>query len=243
MSNAKTLFEACSDALAEIEKVGMREYFGLEQLPPNRIVDNSKCKCGGGCESVLECEFWYWVRKTPDIERNAQRQVSISRFRVDSLFECDGKKVVVELDGKRWHKDKRADWERDKKLIESVDAVIRIPYAAMHFYPHATFSVLASWYPRFKLRAICGSCFSAEELYSEIEKLDQYEPFLSRREWVETVEPDYEVWHAGEMFGFAGSVKAWIYRDHYKTDMIQRLLRPASREHSFDAFNQREFAP
>lgn len=225
MKDVKQIAKAAADSLTEFEKVGRAEFFGLEPLPPGRVVDPEKCRCGGGCESFLECDFWYWARKTSDCERNAHRQFQIGKYRVDSLFYCDGQKVVVELDGKEFHQDKRKDLERDKEILRTVDCVIRIPYAAMHFYPQATFCCLASWYPRFKIRAIPSSCFSSEELQEEIDKLDPYEP-TARRQWIEDVEADYEVWYACDTFGFAGSVKVWLARGHWNTAMIKRQQKP-----------------
>ena len=218
----KTLIEAAVDVIREIERVWIHEALGIEQCPPDRPYDPEKCMCGAGCESVLECEFWYWVRKTDKMEREANRQVEIAGFRVDSLFWCGGLSVVVELDGKQFHQDKRKDWERDKALLRCVDAVIHVPYAAMHFCPHATMQVLASWYPRFKLRGIDICCLSVAEFGSELE---QHHDETMKREYVERVESAYEIWWASETFGMACSPKAWLARGTWKTETIRHYRR------------------
>jgi very-short-patch-repair endonuclease len=222
MSGPKTLVEAAEDVLRDIERVGISEASGLEQVPPDRIVDPEKCSCGGGCESVLECEFWYWVRKTDKMEREANRQVQIAGFRVDSLFWDAGQSIVVELDGKQFHQDKRKDWERDKALLRCVDCVIHIPYAAMHFYPHATMQVLASWYPRFKLRGIDLCCLTVPEFGAELE---QHSDITAKREYVDSVESAYEIWWSCETFGMACSPKAWLHRTSWKTEPIRRYVK------------------
>ena len=85
-------------------------------------------------DSVLEERFWHWVRKTSGKWHGSASQFHIGKYRVDTLFDCGGKMVVVELDGKAYH-DQEADKERDSVIINSVDAIIRIPFAAVWHYP------------------------------------------------------------------------------------------------------------
>lgn len=227
MNEVVRLSEVADIVINDMEQ-GTRSFW-RENKPPSRLSDPSKCQCGGGCESVLECAFWYWLRKTKLAERGAHRQVQVGRYRVDAMVECDGANVVVELDGKMWHTDKRKDWERDKVLLSTVDAVIHIPYAALTFYPHATFSVLAFWHQRFKLRGKSLTCLSAVEFAAELNQSmgDCLDKQL-QREFLEQVELQYEIWHAAETFGWAGSPKAWIHRLEWNTSPITRMVRRKS---------------
>ncbi len=151
--------------------MNIRAYFERRCLDENSIETNHHrsapissrgCRCGAGCESVLECEFWYWLRKTDLGEKKALRQFPIGSHRVDCLIGCGDDLVVVELDGKEFHQHRtEEDLQRDAELLTKVDAVIRIPYAALHYYPRATFELLGTWYERFRLRGIDVYCIQA----------------------------------------------------------------------------------
>lgn len=149
MNDTYTLHESARYLVDECRRVGIAEAFGT--APRRDDMRRTSCKCNGGCESVLECDFWYWIRKTPMMEREAARQVQIGPYRVDCLFECGGKMVVVELDGAAYH-DPEADWYRDGDLLMVIDAVIRIPYAPVKFFPHECSSQLVSTVRTWQLR-------------------------------------------------------------------------------------------
>lgn len=110
---------------------------------------------GGGFEqgeSVLEERFWDLMNRTAERHRGAKPQFQIDRFRVDSIVDCDGHAVVVELDGERYHLDKRYDQARDDYLCQFVSGVIRIPFHAIWNCPDATFAILGLWFPRFAIK-------------------------------------------------------------------------------------------
>lgn len=215
MTKITTLAEAAIEVLKDIERVGFNEAMGLEEIPAGRVINTDHCKCRSGCGSVLECDFWYWVRKTEMMERKAHRQVTTGPYRVDCLFDCDGQQVVVELDGKAFHQDKEKERQRDQYLLKHFDAVIHIPYAAMHFYEHATFQVLASWYPRFQLRGIDTLCLTLsefEEELSEVKARYSEDNYLSPADWCKDVEQMYQLWNATSTSGWVGSVAAHLNR-------------------------------
>ena len=170
-------------------------------------------RCFDACESVLECDFWHFLRKTARGHDGAEQQVKIGKYRVDCLIDCDGQRVVIELDGAEFHQDERKDWERTKEILRSVDAVIRIPYAAMHFYPQATMCVLGSWYPRL---ARDGDlfCMTVDEFMDELRSQDYSNgDFRSEEAWVDEVETCYELWKDS---GWVGSPKAYLKRWNVK---------------------------
>lgn len=208
IAEVKTFQQVVGEMIDDIERVGLHEALGVAPVRPGMIVDPEKCKCGGGCESLLECQFWYYVRKTAAMERKAARQVKVGRYRVDSLFDCDGKSVVVELDGKQFH-NRDDDYRRDMDLLMAVDAVIRIPYAAMTFYPQATFAYLATLYRRFELPQDVF-CMTVAEFQQELDRQDYGDgDFRCQAEYVDWAEPNFELWGA---FGWIGSPKAWLHK-------------------------------
>lgn len=99
------------------------------------------------CESPLELGFAYQLRKTELGLYGVFVQVPIARYRVDFLIEHEGRKIVVELDGKAYH-DKERDYRRDKEIINYVDAIIRIPFSSMTYYENATMVAISKWEPR-----------------------------------------------------------------------------------------------
>jgi very-short-patch-repair endonuclease len=116
-------------------------------------------------ESPLESTFWHYMRKTDiDAWTEVEGQKVCGRYRLDCYIVGNGRRVGVELDGKQYHQDERADRKRDQSLILDgyVDEMIRIPYAAMEYASHATFKVLASWNATFAIRSP-GSVYSAYE--------------------------------------------------------------------------------
>lgn len=71
--------------------MSIREEFERRCILENSVLTNHHrsaemssrgCRCGGGCESVLECEFWYWLRKTDSGEARALRQFQVGWLRV-----------------------------------------------------------------------------------------------------------------------------------------------------------------
>jgi very-short-patch-repair endonuclease len=197
----------------------IREEFDRRCILENSVLTNhhrsapitSKgCRCGGGCDSVLECEFWYWLRKTELGEKRALRQFQIGPFRVDCLIECGGELVVIELDGRQYH-DKNADFLRDTELLRHVDAVIRIPYPAMHYYPDATMEVLGSWYSRLRRRNCDSCCIHATEIELQIKgNVDSRGEFATREAWIDYAEPSYDVWFVKDCIGWAASLKTFL---------------------------------
>lgn len=184
-----------------------------------------RCTCGGLCESPLECSFWHFMRKTPLGERGVQQQAAIGPYRVDCLCDCDGASVVVELDGAEFHQDQLADLRREDFILQTVDAVIRIPYAAMHFYPHATFCVLGKFYRRFELRAVDIFCIPVCELRHEMsEGVTANGDFTSEAAWLEWAEPNFELWGTLPELGvgWVGSPKAWLKRWDIKPITLRR---------------------
>lgn len=129
------------------------EYIESLSTPEGALRHDKSCMVSRGAEtseSPLEDMFWHFMRKT-DVDKwdSIDGQHQIGRRRLDAMFVTQGRSIDIELDGKEFHQDERADMERDRSLIldYGVDEVIRIPYAAMMFAPHATFKILATWHP------------------------------------------------------------------------------------------------
>jgi len=193
--------------------MSVREYFELALNVEQRCRYESDCPCGGGCESALECEFWYWLKfKTHGGDFRAIRQVPIGQFRVDCLIECGSQLVVVELDGKAFHQGRSVqDNRRDCELIKQVDAIIRIPYAALHHFPRATFRVLEEWFPRFAVRQEIF-VINVWDLANEIEKSVDFDgDFLTPRDWLNWADSRFELWALVlNSVGWVGSPLAWL---------------------------------
>lgn len=213
MKEPRLITDIMLETLEEVDRLGWDKAFGLSPRP-NHIPDPRKCRCGGGCDSLLECTFWYWLRKTEAVERGCRRQVIIGQYRVDVFCEWGGKRIVVELDGKEFHQDQHADIRRDKVLLEAVDAVIRIPGPALHWYPEAVFSILGRWYSRFELRGCDIFCMPAAEFRNEIEGAVHGDgDYLTVESFLDWADPNYELWSDHDTFGRVGSPKMF-YRDN-----------------------------
>lgn len=141
------------NSLSTIEGVQRHERF--------LMIDRS----AASSESYLEGTFWHYMRKTDiDAWTEAEGQRVCGRYRIDAYVVGNGRRVGIELDGKQYHQDERADRKRDQSLILDgyVDEMIRIPYAAMEYASHATFKILASWNEMFRINSP-GSVYSADE--------------------------------------------------------------------------------
>jgi len=98
-------------------------------------------------ESPLEEMFAWQMKRTRLKLAGVFTQVPIIGYRVDFLIQHKDRSIVVELDGRRYH-DRNRDNERDSRIINHVDEIIRIPYSAM-INENATMVVLAKWCDRF----------------------------------------------------------------------------------------------
>lgn len=213
---------------SQLYREGVSGDIGVSPLREGMRYSPTRCMCGGGCESLLECAFWYQIRKTSEGENFALRQVSIGPYRVDSLFDCAGDLVAVELDGAAYH-DPDEDAKRDAILLRWVDRIIRIPYAAMTYFPHATMRILSQWHGRFALRAYDIFCVSEQEFRDEMDVAngrigeDGYE-FADIYKWLDWADPNYEIWKIDSRGrGFAMSPKAYLYTWNVKP--IRRFNR------------------
>lgn len=202
--------EIWAEVIADVKRLGPAEAFGLQPIKPWQVINPQTCHCGGGCESLLECRFWYYVRKTELMERKAERHARIGRYFVDSIFDCDGKLVAVELDGKQYH-DAERDHRRDAVILHSIDAIIRIPFASMHWYPEATMQVLGSWFPRFLHRnGLSPYCFTPAEFEGQRQLARESACWENDAEFLEYADRHYEIWSVAEDYGIACSAKAWL---------------------------------
>lgn len=155
-------------------------------------------------DSVLEEKFWQFFAMTEKRWHGATDQFKIGRYRVDAIFDCDGKSLVVELDGKQWH-DTDLDATRDQELLQSVDYIIRIPYRAMWFFPFATQQALAEWFPRFDMWFEgWGRKWSDVDIEHRI-NCDQSSEF----EWLEYAKP-YQVWSINNDRAAIGTVGQFL---------------------------------
>jgi very-short-patch-repair endonuclease len=100
-------------------------------------------------ESPLEEMFAWQMKRTRLGLAGVYTQAQILSYRVDFLIKHQGRSIVVELDGRRYH-DRDRDAERDSRIIDHVDEIIRIPYSAM-INENATMTVLGMWCDRFNV--------------------------------------------------------------------------------------------
>lgn len=194
---------------------------------------------GSRCESPLEWLFWNWLQKTERGWSGAQRQVRCGSYRVDFVVPCDGMNVVVEMDGKRWHGNRKHERRRDEFLLGEYGAVIHVPFAAMNFYPNATFAVLAAWYPRFRLRGIDTVCRHVSDFTAEYHATrESYAGSMA--DFFDATDSTVQLWHAGEEIGWTGSARACV--ENWDVQLIRRLVKAhANYEPGFAAFNERKF--
>jgi hypothetical protein len=206
----------------------------IEQLTVD-IDTGQKCRCTlfwqpDRGDSILEQHFWHYLRKTEMGWHGAIDQFEIGQFRVDCLIDCGGQTVVVELDGKRYHKADE-DELRDKEILQYVDAIVRIPFAAMWHYAYGTFEVLGQWFPRLALRAQSHWVLSIEDYKEELRKLPD-DP-VERRMFYDDSEHDYHVWErdgdmaiVGSPSGFGWSAKmhrVWVRRGNHDPRILDQL--------------------
>lgn len=175
-------------------------------------------------DSVLEERFWHMMLKTSGGFHGSADQFQIGRYRVDAIFDCGGEVVVIELDGKAYH-DRAADTERDNILINSVDAIIRIPFAAMWYYRNATLAAIASWYPRFDAGyyVTCLPLSEFNQEYTDIKAEREWNP----QEWIAEVEHSYDIWEAGRQYATVGSPKGFLGQTMNRHVITRQLGRAA----------------
>jgi hypothetical protein len=103
-------------------------------------------------ESVLEHDFWHEVltHRTGKFE-DYDCQFRVGIYRLDAAFKINGRWIGVELDGAQFHNSTK-DAIRDREILSTgkIHEIIRIPYAAMTYYPHATMGALGDWHDEFK---------------------------------------------------------------------------------------------
>lgn len=195
----------------------------------NDLESGKRCPCVWGPvdeasfnrgDSVLEKRFWAAMNKTRKTWHGAVDQFPIGRFRVDCLIDCDGKLVVVELDGKTYH-DALADDLRDKELLKSVDAIIRVPFAAMWHYEAATMKVLSQWFPRFAVTNYAVR--SLTEFYRELQDVeDGHTHYYNRGEYLEDHENAIDVWELDGNVALVGSPSGFLHTNKRHRVWIQR---------------------
>jgi hypothetical protein len=179
----------------------MSDPFGCENIADiyKRWIEETeqgkRCSCWMGHrgyrgDSVLERSFWHNLLKTEKVWHGSIDQLQIGQFRVDVAIDCDGKSVVVEMDGAAYH-DADRDRRRDDILLNSVDAIIRIPYAPMEYFRFGAMYALTQWFSRFDV-GDHNLTITADEFYKEMEEV-RNDPEKSFDEWLDEVEPSYDV--------------------------------------------------
>lgn len=189
------------------------------------LESGSQCDCvlerGERGDSVLEQAFWRELHRTPGGWHRAIDQFRVGFFRADCLIECDGKYVVIELDGKAFHK-ASADAMRDAQILPHVDAIIRIPFRAMWFYPQATLDAIGSWFPRLKPRAEDIRSVPIEDLHRERDfHEDPYRDGPTFEEWLEDASW-YQVWAVEGNTAWIGSPNQMLRGPGGSTIVLQR---------------------
>jgi len=177
-------------------------------------------------ESPLEDMFWHYMRKT-DFDKwgSIEGQHRIGQRRIDAMFIVQGRCIDIELDGKEFHQDERADRERDQSLILdwNLDEVIRIPYAAMMFASHATFKILATWHPSLAINSP-GGVYSVAEASEELYKLEYQQTQYGHKEALDCLDSGAEVYDVStDSLAWALPFDSWRKRN--RASPIRRLTK------------------
>lgn len=182
------------------------------------------------CESVLEEFFWDTVlnQRTGPFE-DYDCQFIAGKYRVDSAFKTGGKWIAIELDGAEYHNKKR-DHIRDTWILANTEIteIIRVPYAAMAYYPNATMGAISDWHREFRTDKVMAEDFTVpwRRILEDIERAqmtDEMYPFRNLDEYLDYAEATFETWKAGKNEAIAGSPKG-IYL-HWKIRPITRTVR------------------
>lgn len=188
----------------------MRDF--LQDVKDGKTTLLDVAKCRDKSESVLEQEFWHFIEKMNVTEfESVESQVRMLNYRVDSLFRFDGKRIVIELDGKEFHNPKR-DAVRDAEILGAglADEIIRIPYPAMHYYHDATMACLGHWHTRLWI-ARAQSAMTVEQLQWEIKSMVQPDSdFPTEESAIEWLEPGTDVYRVHDTHGEVGSPRAFL---------------------------------
>ena len=178
-------------------------------------------------DSILEREFWCMASRRWNFDfADVRGQLKAGRYRCDAGFRIGGEWVAIELDGTAYH-DQEYDSHRDQWILANTDVkeIVRIPYAAMTYFPEATFSVLESWHPtEFEMYAVEYSCLHEDDFMRWLEKpKTESFPFDSIDDYLEYAHVNNEVWSATESTGWAQSPKAYL--QNWNTKPIKRTTR------------------
>lgn len=161
-------------------------------------------------DSVLEERFWEMMRQTRGGLTGAIDQFQIGPHRVDAIVVCDGKAVVIELDGKAFH-NSITDTFRDDAVLRSVNAVVRIPFHALWDAPYATFHVLSLWFPRFEIERHNPRCEPSPRVMAKSDYTD----------WLDS-DDSIDEDHTGiEIYSEHGTFVAWVgkHKNFYEASM------------------------
>ena len=189
------------------------------------IVNVTYESCMDASDSPLEKDFWHSFHKCVGPFRQYVPQYKVGKYRLDAFIETSTQRVGIELDGAEFH-DANSDYKRDKEILAGgdVDEIIRIPFAAMHYYRDGVFRVISEWHA--ELSFPCWNLFAVRwaEFISELESRDGGEG-MTRDEYLAWAEPNLDVYDVYETFGFACSPRTAMNRTSptSKLRLIQRL--------------------
>lgn len=184
-------------------------------------------ECMAKSESPLERSFWLYSHRFAGPFVSIQSQKKIGCFRLDAFFETETARIGIELDGAAYH-DQNEDYRRDREILRSglVDEIIRIPFAAITYYPNATCCVLAAWHNEFEVPREF-SCLRLDEATEEVSEMEKAGVGL-RDECIEWVDKNFEVYSDEcDMFNYACSYKTAINRANpgSKLRLISRMQK------------------
>lgn len=138
------------ESLADAMQPVLAKIAELQKLGTERI------SAAARGDSYLEERFWSLIDSTVKGQGDSLDQFEIGQYRVDAIFlVSNNHAVVIELDGNEFHRDRcEEDRQRDKEILRSVSAVIRIRYKDLMERPRSTVHALGAWYDRFKERTV-----------------------------------------------------------------------------------------
>lgn len=180
-------------------------------------------------ESVLEDLWWHMASKCRELPPGVA-QYRVGRWRIDAAYTINTRVIGIELDGKTYH-DYERDKERDMAILATgeVHEIIRIPFAALEYFTHATMKMLSYWHSEFNLPDHLW-VFSIEEWDNQIRKVERDiwewgNGGQSIDQFIDECDGTYSIWHADEHSGFVCGPKS--YANDWKKHIIERRTATA----------------
>jgi hypothetical protein len=138
---------------------------------------------------------------------------------------ANGRRVVFEIDGKEYHRDRLRDDARDRYLLlnQYADEIVHLPAVTICYEGHATFNALEAWYPWLRI-GVENTTLTLEEALEQKALFEEIQDPNYRAEVKDFNERCLAVWwHENESVAWVMSYKLWL--DGWRGNPIRRLTR------------------